>query len=64
MNYVNILRTCMWDQATSYKLDEIVKSESLLADGVEILLEKINSEEVWHYGFSVLKSDSKSRHSA
>ena len=47
----------LWDQATSYKLDGIIKSKSLLADGVEILLEKLNSEEVWHYGFSVLKTD-------
>ena len=47
----------LWDQAVSYKLGRILISDPILANGVDIHLEKQDSKIVWHYGFSILKTD-------
>jgi len=47
----------LWDQAVSFKLGTINKSDALLADRVDMPLEKLDSKDVWKYGYSVLRRD-------
>ncbi len=51
----------LWDQAVSYRLGEILSLGYQFAEGVEIHLEKQESERIWRHGFSIVKTDSNQR---